>query len=450
MAANKIRDNAAKNRIAKWTEDRYRISNARKNWKKLSDLYDLYMNKKPLYELRQRLIKYKTMKDLSDKLRNKLIKTGKDQLKEGIDYIITLKYLRKLFENVDEINKLLTLKYYLNKWNDKAKKLKKRENKLKKGINEIEKRQLINDVNTIADAEITKQVLDSIPVARAYDFFDKLRDLYNQKNKFDRIRKDVLIKIITTIEKYTDDYLRNKLRQWNDKAKKIRDNAAKNRIAKWIEDRHRISNARKNWKKLSDLYDLYRKKQPLYEIRKSIIKYMTLQDMVDKLRDKFTKTGIDQLKEGSDYIIMIKYLRKLFEDVDDINKLLTLKYYLNKWNDKAKKLKRRENKLNKGINEIEKRQLINDVNTIADAEITKQVLDSIPVARAYDFFDKLRELDRKRRDLSNYKINILRRITIKLIKNNQDVLRNKLRQWLTNANKIRDNAAKNRIAKWNG
>jgi len=169
---------------------------------------------------------------------------------------------------------------------------------------------------------------------------------------------------------------------------------------------------------LSDLYDLYRKKQPLYEVRKSIIKYMTLQDMVDKLRDKFTKTGIDQFKEGSDYILMIKYLRKLFEDVDEINKLLTLKYYLNKWNDKAKKLKKRENKLKKGINEIEKRQLINDVNTIADAEITKQLLDSIPVARAYDFFDKLRELDRKRRDLSNYKINILRRLTNRLIKNN--------------------------------
>ena len=30
-----------------------------------------------------------------------------------------------------------------------------------------------------------------------------------------------------------------------------------------IEDRYRISNARKNWKKLSDLYDLYKKKLPL-------------------------------------------------------------------------------------------------------------------------------------------------------------------------------------------
>ena len=62
------------------------------------------------------------------------------------------------------------------------------------------------------------------------------------------------------------------LKQWLDKANKIRDNAAKNRIAKWIEDRYRISNARNNWKKLSDLYDLYKNKQPLYDLRQRIIK----------------------------------------------------------------------------------------------------------------------------------------------------------------------------------
>ena len=92
-----------------------------------------------------------TLKDLTNKIRNRFTKTGKDQFKEGIDYALLLKYLKKIFENVDEVNRLLSLKEYLHKWNNKAKKLKNRENKLKKGINEIEKRQLINDVNTIAD-----------------------------------------------------------------------------------------------------------------------------------------------------------------------------------------------------------------------------------------------------------------------------------------------------------
>ena len=99
------------------------------------------------------------------------------------------------------------------------------------------------------------------------------------------------------------------------------------------------------------------------------------------------------------------------------------------------------------MDEIEKRQLINDVNTMANAEITKKFNDSIPIARALDFFKSLRNLDRRRRDLMNFKNNILRRMTIKLNKRYNDILRNKLKQWLDKANKIRDNAAKNRIAK---
>ena len=172
----------------------------------------------------------------------------------------------------------------MNKWNNKAKKLKNRDNKLKKGMNEIEKRQLINDTNTIANVELTKQFLDSIPVARAYDFLDKLRDLYNNKNKLYGIRNELLIKIITFVERYNGDYLKKIIRKWLSTANKIKNNASKNRIAQWIEDRYRVSNARKNWKKLSDLYDLYMNKKPIFELRDRIVKYKTLDDLTNKLR----------------------------------------------------------------------------------------------------------------------------------------------------------------------
>ena len=45
------------------------------------------MNKKPLYELRQRLIKYKIMNDLTNKLRDKIRNDGNKQFKDGIKYI---------------------------------------------------------------------------------------------------------------------------------------------------------------------------------------------------------------------------------------------------------------------------------------------------------------------------------------------------------------------------
>ena len=169
----------------------------------------------------------------------------------------------------------------------------------------------------------------------------------------------MLRKLIRKLSRYSDDNLRNKLRQWLLIANKIRDNAAKNRIAQWIEDRYRISNARKNWKKLSDLYVLYMNKKPIYELIQRLIKYKTLDDLTNKLRDKIRNDGNKQFKDGIKYINMLKYLKKLFENIDEINKLIIIKNYLNKWNDKVKKLKKRENKLKEGLDEIEKIYLQN-------------------------------------------------------------------------------------------
>ena len=149
------------------------------------------MNKKPIYDLRQRIIKYKTLEDLTNKLRDKLRKDGNKQFKDGVNYIIMIKYLKELFENIDGINDLNILRQYLKKWNDKAKKLKNRDNKLKKGLNEIEKRQLINDVNTISNTEIIKQFNDSIPIARALEFFKSLKDLEKRRRakRFNEFQK---------------------------------------------------------------------------------------------------------------------------------------------------------------------------------------------------------------------------------------------------------------------
>ena len=108
--ANKIRDNAAKNRIAQFIEDRYRISNARKNWKKLSDLYELYMNKKPIYELIQRLIKYKTLEELTKSLKNKLAKDGINKFRENIDYMKTITTITTIIEKYEDKNELEILK----------------------------------------------------------------------------------------------------------------------------------------------------------------------------------------------------------------------------------------------------------------------------------------------------------------------------------------------------
>ena len=118
---------------------------------------------------------------------------------------------------------------------------------------------------------------------------------------------------------------------------------------------------------------------------------MTLRDLGDKVRYIFTKTGLDQFKEGIDYSILLKYLKKLLGDIDDINRLLLLKQYLNKWNKIAKKLKQREDLFKDAFDTLNLKNLIEATNTVKNASIAKKVDYPVPVARAYDFFDKLRK-----------------------------------------------------------
>ena len=150
----------------------------------MANLYDLYTQKWPLYELRRRLIQYITLKNLADKLRNRFTKTGNDQFKEGIKHIILLKYLSKLFEDVDEINRLLLLKSYLNRWNNKAKKLKLREDAMKDAFDIINLKHLIDAANTVKNVSISKKVDSSVPVARSYDFLNRIRKIADYITKY--------------------------------------------------------------------------------------------------------------------------------------------------------------------------------------------------------------------------------------------------------------------------
>ena len=122
--------------------------------------------------------------------------------------------------------------------------------------------------------------------------------------------------------------------------------------------------------------------------------------------------------------------------IDNKNNLIIASQYLKKWKNISKKLRKRENKLKKGINQIEKRQLIDSINIMADAELTINLLNYIPVERAYDILHNLRNLDKRRSDLVNEKKNLLKRRIIYLTKYNNDLLREKLVKWLIIANNL--------------
>ena len=500
---NRNNNDIIKKRIVKWIKERYKIYIVRKNLKKLSILL-ISMQKKFYYQIRKKLINYLIIEDLFKELKNNINKAGIYKLKEGFDYIKKISYLKILFEMIDANNQILELKYYLSKWNDKSNKIKIRENKLVKCLNQIEKRKFINELNIYADASVAKKFLNIFPVARAYNFFNKLRYLEKRKivinyklskilkrsdtellrNKFrkwiikirkmkikeNKIKKaskkllylffienayyfyNIMIKeykkkialynIIRNNIYFTEKILKYKFNQWLLNAKKIMKVKAL-KICQWI-DKYRKSIAKKNWIKLSYIYESYNKRQ----IFKRLNIFIKVYAFNFKIKLAIIKFGVAQFKQGLNSLKKKEYLIYIFENIFDNKEKLLLKYYFDRLMDFINNLIYREKKLKKGIEEIEKRQIINFVNAIFDAELTKQLLNLIPCNRDYNLFNKLKELERKRRILYDTKIIALRRIIKTSIIRENEPLRYNIRKWYLNASKMTKEINKIRIVKW--
>ena len=77
---------AAMNRVAKWIENKYRYSRAKENWREISAKYDMFVNKTALFQLKQRLRNWLKLRDMAEKIRNRMTIVGLDQYKEGIEF----------------------------------------------------------------------------------------------------------------------------------------------------------------------------------------------------------------------------------------------------------------------------------------------------------------------------------------------------------------------------
>ena len=78
----------ARNRIAKWTERKYKIADARNNWRELAGKYDMFINKSYLFQLKTRLRNWLKLRSMAENLRNRFTIVGLDQYKEGIELVL--------------------------------------------------------------------------------------------------------------------------------------------------------------------------------------------------------------------------------------------------------------------------------------------------------------------------------------------------------------------------
>jgi len=179
--------------------------------------------------------------------------------------------------------------------------LRERDDKFNKALSLLDKKTLADNVNTLADVSSTTKLLKAVPVTRASDFFNKLRKTWGDWSKV-RIRiLEIMGKYLENEEEKRINYLRRILLEWNNTAKKLTKEINSSKIARWTERTYKSAVARKDWRKLANKYDIFISKTPLYQLKSRLGNWLKLRDFAEKLRNRFTVAGRDQLKQGVEF-----------------------------------------------------------------------------------------------------------------------------------------------------
>ena len=230
---------------------------------------------------------------MAEKLRNRFTIVGLDQYKEGIEFKKILQLMRQLFENWEERNKFLAKRFFIRKWFMQVKKLKERDATFDKAMGVLDKKSLSDNVNTLADVSQTKNILRAVNAARAADFFTQLRKLWGEWGKVRKRILDIMGKYLESEDEKRMNYLKRKLLQWADNAKKVTVEVQGSKLARWIADKYKLATARKNWKDLSNKYDMYVNKTALFQLKSRLRNWLKLRDMSEKIRNRLTVVGLD-------------------------------------------------------------------------------------------------------------------------------------------------------------
>ena len=163
---------------------------------------------------------------------------------------------------------------------------------------------------TLGAITAISKVAKAVPVARDKDFFTQLRKIWGDWDKIRRRILDIMSKYLESEEEKRINYLRRKLLQWKDNSKVSRDDICRNKIVRWTADKYKTAVARNNWKDLVNKYDMFVNKSLLYQVKSRLRNWLKLRDMAEKLKNRFTKVGPDQLKEGVEFKKILGLMRQ--------------------------------------------------------------------------------------------------------------------------------------------
>ena len=418
-----IRDVLKKNLLKKSKINSNQIYSSFKRW--LNTVRNLTLNRNALIIqtfCSQIMNKINKQKELSKKIK----------LNNFINKIFTIKYgakyaIDKIKNKRDEecfirFNNILKEKR-LNTLKDIFSKIKYRafNNKLKSALN----------VPDEFHSRILKKVIlkwkenaSKITSKHGAEMLQKNVRIYLHKKKLEN-RKNILKHILLKLSEKNSNAKYKYFMKMHANAEKITKEVQKNKLAKFIKNRFKISEARKKWINLSKKYSLRNKKEDLFALVGKIKQYIGIVKMKDPFIHKARVSVIQMFKDRIKKNERVVMLKKMLPERNDKNGHDTILKYLGRWKLNAEKLRERQNKFKKALETIEKRDMIQKVNIINASILMKKLLNDIPKINAKIFLNKLKNIQINKSKYEKLKNNI-ENANKELLAQNKVKLMNKL------------------------
>ena len=124
-------------------------------------------------------------------------------------------------------------------------------------------------------------------------------------------------------------------------------------MRKYIDGRYRISNASKNWQKLSENILLKKRSNELFEVIHRIKKYISLNKLKNPFIDIDRKIFLNKLENDKRNGNILDKLYNIIPKRKNINKDILIRKYLLKWLEQTNKINGREKKMKNALNTLD-------------------------------------------------------------------------------------------------
>ena len=325
-----IRKVLKKNIIKKSKINNNKLYSYFKRW--LNNVRNITLNKNALLIqmfCTQILFKINSERELTHKLKLRNFINKIFSIKYGAKYALEKIKNRRDKETFVEFNKVFKEKR-LKTLKDIFFKIKKRafNNKLKKTLkiprkfrNRVLKRVLLKwkeNANKIA----SKHSAEMLQKNMRLHLYKKKQE--NKKN----ILKHLLLKLIEKKSNIKYKYFK----RFRTQVEKITKHVQKKKLAKFIRDKFKISNARKKWIYLAKKYSLRNRNEDIFTVINKIKQYIGLNKMKEPFIHKIRKTVIKLFKDKNRKNDIVIKLEQILPERNDRNNHELILYYFKKWN----------------------------------------------------------------------------------------------------------------------